>query len=138
MQIFQSLSDTFRRLTGIQGRNNRVLGTVKDWTETVDGFLKKYNLYENASSDVLLVNSGDVKFELTEIVYKGRLLITQAGKLQSKHISPMISAVIENGEDIRRYLINPALQKNRLEQAVQNFLLSMETLRNALDKIQYL
>lgn len=119
-------------------RHNRTLRVVNDWTETVNKFLKKYGLYENPGIEELLVNSGDVKFELTEIVYKGHPLIDQAGKLRSKHISPMISATIENGEDIRRYLINPALQKDRLDQAVQNFLLSTETLRNALDKIEYL
>ncbi len=138
VKIMQAIWDLFRRLSGANKRHNRALRAVKDWTETVSQFFKKYGLDENAGTDDLLANSGDVKFELTEIVYKGRLVVARAGKLRNKQVAPMISGMIDSMESIRRYLINPALQIERLNQGITNLRLSLETLQKTLAEIQYL
>jgi K+-sensing histidine kinase KdpD len=130
--------NVFKRLAGVNVRYNRVLRTVKDWAETLNQFLVKYGLEENTGTDKLLANSGDVKFELTEIVYKGRPLIAKAGKLKNKKVAPMIAGIIDSVESIRRYLINPALQRERLKQGVINLRLSLETLQKNLAEIEYL
>jgi hypothetical protein len=124
-------------MAGVTVRHNRALRDVNDWAETVKQFFRAYGLDENTGIEKLLANSGDVKFELTEIVYKGRLLISQAGKLKNKKIALMIAGIIDSMESIRRYLINPALQRERLSRGVANLLSLFKTFQNTLKEIEY-
>ena len=132
------MKDFFSRLSGASTRYNRTLDAIRDWSDTVREFVNRYDIDENTGVDKLLGDSGNVKFDLTSIVFKGRPLIEQALKVKTSEISDIIADIIENAEGIRRYLINPALQMERLHHAVAGFLSSLETLRNRLEEAEYL
>jgi hypothetical protein len=138
VKIIRAIWEFIRRLLGINARHNRVLDEVKDWTKTVARFLAKYGLDESDGTDKLLEESGDVKFELTEIVYKGRPLVSRADKLRDKAVLLMVAEIIEYAESLRRYLISPALQRERLDQAAIDLRSSLETLKKTLAGIEYL
>jgi hypothetical protein len=138
VKVLKAIWEFIKRLLGFNARHNRVLDEVKDWTKTVARFLAKYGLDESDATDKLLEESGDVKFELTEIVYKGRPLVSRARKLTDKEVLLMLAEIIEHAESLRRYLISPVLQRERLDRAAIDLRSSLETLKKTLAGIKYL
>jgi hypothetical protein len=130
--------EILKRLAGVTARHNRALRAVNDWTGTVVQFFQKYQLSEDTGTDKLLANSGDAKFELTAIVHQGRLMADMAGKIRHKQVPRMIIEIVDSVESIRRYLINPKLQKDRLSRAIVVLRSSLEELQKLLAEVEYL
>jgi hypothetical protein len=127
-----------KRLAGVTGRHNRALRELNDWAGAVNKFLKTYGLEADAGIDILLENSGDAKFDLTVIATKGRTMMATAGKIRKKRLPSMVAGIVDSVESIRRYLINPALQKERLRRGIINLRSSTEELQKTLEEIDYL
>jgi hypothetical protein len=133
------MGSIFNRMTGAAARHNRALDEVKDWLETVERFLVGYGLIEDgADLSLLLGNSGDAKFDLTGISYTGRGIAARSGDVRDKRVTPMLTEIINNVETIRRCLMNPSLQAERLSGSVEAMRASFQELQEMLGEIEYL
>jgi hypothetical protein len=133
----KTLSNTFNLLTGISGRHNRALRDVRDWAITVQMFISEYNLYDSTDFNSLLTNSGKAKFDLTAIAYKARPLIKRAKKIKSTDVLSLITELNDNIENMRRILLNRALQENKLNTIVPSLCDSFEKLSETISDIEY-
>lgn len=138
MGKFRAFLDTLNSLTGISARHNRALRDVRDWTATVQRFLAVYNLYGRPAFDSLFKNAGEAKVDLIAIGYKARPLIEKAKNIKGKQVSPLVAALTENAENLRRALSSPSLRYTTARKAIPGFLRSFEELQDALSDIEYL
>ena len=134
----KGLLDTYNSLTGRSGRHNNALRDVTEWLATIQEFLKEYDLQEEGSNlDSILENIGKVKFELTTTIYRSSGIIKTASNIKSLKISPLISEIVDELEDFRRALINPALGHTILIKVISELRNSFEKLRDAISQIEY-
>ncbi len=138
MKRIKAFWAALKRLTGVTTRYNQALREVNDWADMLNRFIKTYRLDKKAGLEYILENSGDAKFDLTSIATKGRIMIVTAGKIKKKQVPSMIAGIVDSVEGIRRYLINPALQKERLSQGLSSLRSKTEELKKALAEIGYL
>jgi len=134
----KAISRTFNLLSGRTGRYNRTLRIIKEWSAKVQALLETYELYEGSDFKKLLKNTGEAKFDLTAIAYNGRPLVARAVKIKDKEILKSIADLVDEVESIRRYLMNPSIQVERLGQGIHNLRSSFELLQNALSKTEYM
>ena len=133
------MESIFYRLTGVAGRHNRSLVEVRDWLATLEKFLRTYGLWgEDADLQGLLKSSGDAKFDLTGIAYKGRGMVARAREIMDGGVVEQVSGMLKNVEKIRRYLMNPALQAVNLLESFTALREYYQTLHEALENIEYL
>ena len=123
-------------LSGTTTRYNKALREVSEWSGTIQKFLTVFDLYGSSNLSLLLKNIGDAKFDLTAIAYKGRPLINMAGKIKGQKMSPLVSEILDSVENLRRYLLNPELQSDRVKKTVINFRSSYEKLQDMLSQIE--
>lgn len=134
----KGLLDTCNALTGISGRHNKALREVTEWLATIQEFFKEYNLQEEGPRlDSVLENIGKVKFELTNIKYKAGGITKIASNIKGTKISPLISEIIDELEDFRRALINPALGYTILVKVIPELHNSFKNLQDAISEIEY-
>ena len=134
----KGLLDTYNSLTGRSGRHNNALRDVTEWLATIQEFLKEYDLQEEGSNlDSILENIGKVKFELTTTKYRSSGIIKTASNIKGLKISPLISEIVDELEDFRRALINPALGHTILIKVISELRNSFEKLRDAISQIEY-
>ena len=136
MKCSQALIKSFKQLTGITARRVRALRQVGDWADEVKKFVESYDISENVQVENILGKSGDIKFELTVLSYKGRMLSGQAGCLKNKQTEKIIIDTVDILEKIRRYLFSPALQKERMRKALIDLAESSVALQKALAEIE--
>jgi hypothetical protein len=133
------MGSMFNRLTGAAARHNQALSDVRDWAVTVEKFLVGYGLMdESAGLDLLLGNGGDAKFDLTGLSYTGRRLALRSGDIRHKKVPPLVADIINDVESIRRYLMNPSLQSEKLAETATALRSSFRTLQDTLAEIEYL
>jgi hypothetical protein len=133
------MGSMFNRLTGAAARHNRALVDVKDWAATVEKFLVGYGLIdEDSDLGLLLGNGGDAKFDLTGIAYTGRGLTARSREVKDKRVAPLVAGIVKNVENIRRYLMNPTIQLERLTETVAVLRTFFQTLNATLAEIEYL
>ena len=128
----------FNAVTGASSRHNKALRDVGDWAATVQKFLMTYDLYGNASFTVLLENVGNAKFDLTGLAYNGRPLINAAAKIKGSEISDLITGVITGIENLRRFLINPEMQTDKVNDSVYYLRVAYEKLQETINNTDYL
>ena len=128
----------FNMVTGASGRHNKALRDIDEWAATVQKFLTTYDLYGNANFTVLLENVGNAKFDLTGLAYNGRPLVNEAKKIKGTDIADMLSDVITGIESLRRFLINPEMQSDNVNDSVDNLRVTYEKLQEAIDNTDYL
>jgi len=128
----------FNVVTGASGRHNKALREVIDWAAAVQKFLTTFELYGNSNYSVLLDNVGNAKFDLTGIGYNGRPLVSVASKIKGADVSSMISDVINGVETLRRFLIHPDKQEEKVDDSVDNLRVAYEKLRDTLDSLEYM
>jgi hypothetical protein len=134
------MGSIYNRLTGAAGRHNRALREVTDWEESVEKFLVAYKLLKGKSAAAgLMENSGDAKFDITGLLHKGRVMVVTARDVKDKRVAPLVAGIVEAMDGIRRSMMSPAMQKEKLAGALvvelrENF----EALRGALAEISYL
>ena len=133
-----SLKSRLNVLTGASTRHNKALREINDWTEAVQNVLTSYDLHGNSGPDTLLSKSGQAKFDLTSLAYKGRPLIERAGRIKGPDISPLLHDVVDCVESLRRLMIHPSMQMERVNQGTVNLRSSYEKLHDALATIEYL
>jgi hypothetical protein len=132
-----TLSNTFNLLTGISARHNKALRDVSDWLITVQIFISDYNLFDSKDFSSLIKDSGKAKFDLTAIAYKARPLIKTAKNIKGTDVAPLIVELNDNIENMRRVLINRALQKDTLSTIVSSLCASFEKLSETISEIEY-
>ncbi len=133
------MGSVFNRLTGAAARHNRALGEVDEWHAKVEKFLGTYNLLKGkAALGNLLENCGDAKFDLTGIAYSGRGMAAKARDIKDKNVAPLVAGIVNNVEDIRRYLMNPSLQMESLTKTVGELRTSFKKLSGIMKKTSYL
>jgi hypothetical protein len=138
MGKMKSILNTFNLLSGITSRHNRALAEVKDWTESVKYFLTTYDLYGKPGFDTLLKKIGNAKFDLTSIAYNGRPMVARAKNIKVEGITKQVKDLVDNMESLRRYLMKPSIQSDRLAKGIRNLRSSFETLRDVLAKTEYM
>ena len=134
----KAISGMFNALTGTSARHNKALREVKDWAGIVQKFLTRYDLSVESDFSRLLGDVGDAKFDLTSIVYKSRPLVKTSRKIKGQDISPLVSGIHDSTEILRRVLIDPSLQSEKISQAVTNLCSSFEKLQGALAEIEFM
>ena len=138
MGILESLLYTFNSLTGRSRRHNRALRDVTEWLSTIQELFTKYNLHEGGSNlDSILENRGRIQFELISITYKARGIIKIARNIKGVKVSPIVNEIIEELENVRIALINPALSHPRLIKAISELRNSFRKLEDAISEIEY-
>ena len=132
------LWDTFNSLTGRRKRHNRALRDVTDWSAAIQEFLSRYNLQEGSSNfDSIFENIGEAKFDLTTITYRTREIVKTAKNVKGTRISPLIEEILDDLEDTRRALINPALASATLSKDIPKVYESLKKLQDAISDIEY-
>jgi hypothetical protein len=133
------MGSIFNRMTGAAARHNRALGEVKDWAAVVERFLVGYGLIEDGGDlGLMLGNSGDAKFDLTGIAYTGRGLVARSREVKDKRVAPLLAVMVNNVENIRRYLMTPSIQEENLIEKVAELRASFQTLHAVLAEIEYM
>ena len=82
--------------------------------DIVREFLSVYRLYEHPGGEILLGKSGDAKFDLTAMVYKGRSLPGTVKNIRAEGILDCLTGVTDALEEMRRAMLNQASQASRL------------------------
>jgi hypothetical protein len=134
----EAISGMFNVVTGASGRHNKALREVNDWAATVQKFLNTYELFGSSSYTALLDNVGSAKFDLTGIAYNGRPVIDIARKIKGADVAQMISDVIASVENLRRFLIHPDKQEEKVDDSVDNLRASYEKLQETISQIDLL
>lgn len=138
MGRLKGLLDTFNSLTGRSWRHNKALRDIAEWSATIQEFFTEYNLQEEGSNfDSILENIGEVKFDLTTITFRARGIIKTAQNIKGVNISPLINEIIDELEDVRRALINPALGRTILIKVIPELRNSFKKLQDAISEIEY-
>ena len=128
----------FNVVTGASGRHNKALRDVNDWAATVQKFLNTYEIFGSSSYTMLLDNVGSAKFDLTGIAYNGRPVIDIAKKIKGADVPQMITDVIASVENLRRFLIHPDKQEEKVDDSVDNLRTSYEKLQETISQIDFL
>lgn len=115
---FRSVTRFIYDVTGITEKQKKALRSAKDWVQTISEFIEKHDINDDVDVEKILAYGGDIKFELTTLNYNGRLLTEHAEKLRNKQAARLIGEISDNLDIIRRYMFSPALQKERLRQAL--------------------
>ena len=134
----EAISGMFNMVTGASGRHNKALREVNDWAATVQKFLNTYELYGSSSYTVLLDNVGSAKFDLTGIAYNGRPIIEIAKKIKGADVSQLITDVITGVENLRRLLIHPNKQEEKVDDSVDNLRVTYEKLQDTISHIDFM
>ena len=138
MSKLKVLSDTFNSLTGRSRRHNEALRDITELSAAIQRFYSIYNLQEKSSKfESLLAKIGDAKFDLTNLAYHTRLMIKSSKDIKGETISPIIDEILNELENFRRALMNPALRNTHLRKAVSELHNSMTNLRDKLSGIEY-
>ena len=132
----EKITGIFNVLTGASSRHNRALREVSEWAATVQKFLNGYDLYGKTTPEVLIDKIGEAKIDLTSIAYNGRPLMDTAKKMKGPDISPLVSNIITSVENLRRFLIKPTVQSEKVTDSIKNLRSSYEKLRDTLAKIE--
>ncbi len=133
-----AISGMFHSLTGASKRHNKALRDTEEWATIVQKFLNTYDLFGTSSYDVLLDKVGEAKIDLTTITYNGRPLTGKTKNIRGGEITPLVSEVLSSAENLRRFLINPQLQSEKVDESVRNLRSSYEKLQETLSGIEYM
>jgi hypothetical protein len=138
MGILRIIINLLNWLTGRSLRHNRALRHVRDWAATVQKFLSEYQLYGNSNIDFLLGNSRKANFDLIAMAHKGNILIKPASKIRNTRVSPLLTEVVDEIENMRRALMNPDIRGTRLPEVISRLRISFEKLQEKLSAIEYI
>ena len=131
---------TITTVTGIGNRHNKALRDMKDWAETLRGFLIVYDLYASPNFNLLIESNENInkaKFDLIYIIYKGRILITEVKNIKGRAFTPLISEIMMYVENLKEVLTNLPLQDVIISEITLGLRKSFEKLKDALSDIEY-
>lgn len=134
-KIVKIIIDLWNFLTGRTSRHNRALRYTRDWAATVQKFLSDYRLLDSSDITFLIANNRQANFDLIAMTHKGNSLIKTASQIRGTQVSPLLTRVVDEIENMRRALISPTLRTQRLPEVVTRLRLSFENLREKLSPI---
>lgn len=138
MSKLKVLSKTFNSLIGRSGRHNKALRDITDLLAEIQRFYSIYNLQEESPKfESLLANIGYAKLDLTNLAYHTRPTIKTSKDIKGEKLSPIIDEILNELEDLRRALMDPALRKTHLRKAISELHKSVNNLRDKLSEIEY-
>ena len=138
MDKLKTISNTFNSLTGRSGRHNRALRDTTGLLAEIQGFYSNYNLQEkSADLKSLSENIGYAKFDLTNLTHHIRPMIKTSKDITGVKVSPIIEEILNQLEDFRRALINPALRKSHLQKVTSELHESVTSLQDKLSETEY-
>ncbi len=138
MDKLKAISNTFNSLTGRSGRHNRALRDTTELLAEIQRFYSNYNLpAESPNFKSLLGKIGYAKFDLTNLTYHIRPMVKTAKDIAGIKVSPIMEQILNELEDFRRALINPALRKANLRRVISELHESVSSLQNKLSEIEY-
>jgi hypothetical protein len=138
MGILRIIINLLNWLTGRTRRHNRALRNIRDWAATVQKFLSEYQLYGNSNIDFLLKNNREANFDLIAMAHKGNVLIKPASKIRDAQVSPLLTKVVDEIDNMRRALMNLTSRGTRLPEIVSRLRVSFEKLQEKLSAIEYI
>jgi hypothetical protein len=138
MGIFRIIINLLNWLTGRSKRHNRALRHIRDWAATVQKFLSEYQLYGNSNIDFLLENTRKANFDLIAMAHKGNVLIRPASKIRDTQVSPLLTKVVDEIENMRRALMNPTIRGISLPEVISRLCVSFEKLQDKLTAIEFI
>lgn len=132
------ISNTFNSLTGRSGRHNKALRETNDLLDEIQGFYSNFKLQEE-SPDLasLMENVGYAKFDLTNLTYHIRPIVETAKDIIGVKASPTMKQILNQIEDFRRALMNPALRRTQLRRVISELQESVADLQHKLSEIEY-
>jgi hypothetical protein len=138
MSKIRVIINELNSLTGRSSRHNRALRNIRDWAATVQKFLSEYQLYGNSNIDFLLKNARRANFDLIAMAFKGNHLIKPALIIRDTQVSPLLTRVVDEIENMRRALMSPTLRSTRLPEIISRLRVSFEKLHEKLSAIEYI
>jgi len=136
MRIIKWIAKLWDLLTGRSAYHNWALRHVNDWADTVKKFLSGYQLQGGPGVDFLIENFTEANVDLISMAYKGNSLIKTASKIRGGQVSPLLVKVVDEIENTRRALMNPALRSTVLPEVVSRLRLSFQKLQEKLSTIE--
>ena len=138
MDRLKAISNTFNSLTGRSGRHNRALRDTTELLAELQGFYSNYNLQEEGPGfKSLLAKIGYAKFDLTNLTYHIRPMVKPAKDIIGIKASPIMEKILNELEDFRRALMNPALRKANLRRVISELHESVSSLQTKLSETEY-
>ena len=138
MKFIKIIINLWNFLTGRTARHNRALRHVRDWAAAVQKFLSDYRLYGTSDIGFLLGNTRQANFDLTALTHKGNALIQPAAQIRNAQVSPLLTKVVDEIENMRRALMNPALRSTRAPEVASRLRISFEKLQEKLVVIEFI
>jgi len=135
-KILKFLVGLWDLLTGRRAYHNWALRNVNDWSDTVKKFLSGYRLDGVSGTDYLVEHLSTVNVDLISMAYKGNSLVKPAEKIKGGQVSPLLIKVVDEIENTRRALMNPALRSTTLPSVVSRLRVSFDKLREKLSTIE--
>jgi len=134
----KAVSDTFNSWTGRKARHNRALRDAADLLAEIQRFYANYRLQEESPNfKSLLEKIGYAKFDLTNLSYHIRPVIKTAKGIIGVKVSPAMEEILNQLEDFRRALMNPALRKTQLRKVIADLHESINSLQDKLSQMEY-
>ena len=132
------ISNTFNSLTGRSWRHNKALRETTDLLDEIQEFYSNYKLQEgNSDLKPLMENIGYAKFDLTNLTYHIRPMVGTAKDIIGVKVSPAMKQILSQIEDLRRALMDPALRRTQLREAISELHESVADVQHKLSEIEY-
>jgi hypothetical protein len=136
--ILKTIVNLWNFLSGKSARHNRALRHVRDWSATVPKFLSDYRLSAGADMAFLLENTRQANFDLIAMTHKGNELVKPAAQIKGAPVSPLLTKVVDEIENMRRAMMSPVLRSQRLPEVVTRLRASSEKLQEKLASLEFM
>lgn len=137
-KILRIIVDLWNFFTGRSARHNRALRHIRDWSATVPKFLADYRLSDSSEIAFLLENTRQANFDLIAMTHKGNELVKPASQVKGAQITPLLTRVVDEIENMRRALMSPALRAQRLPEVVSRLRAASEKLQEKLASVEFM
>ncbi len=119
-------------------KRNRALRDILDLQSSIEAFLAKYHLQENATDfSLVFKNIGQARIDATEIAYLTGTRIRITRHIEDKDLAPLIQAMHDDLDDFKRALFTRSLGSVVLGERVLKLHKSLESLLTTVSEIEY-
>ena len=106
--------------------------------DEIQGFYLNNKLQEESPDlESLIENIGYAKFDLTNLTYHIRPMGETAKDIIGVKASPAMKQILNQIEDLRRALMDPALRRTQLRKVISELHESVADLQHKLSEIEY-
>ena len=106
--------------------------------DEIQGFYLNFKLQgEGTDLESLIENIGYAKFDLTNLTYHIRPIVETAKDIIGVKASPTMKQILNQIEDFRRALMDPALRRTQLRRVISELQESVADLQHKLSEIEY-